>query len=208
MRPIAILVLLLLFSVCLHAQTVKGRVLRMGSDTAVANAIIYYGGSTAGTIAGDDGSFELVAKAQQIPITVSCVGYISTTTYRQPGKELIVYLKPKLSDLHEVVVHADGMSRKDEVAIFIREFIGTSTYAQSCIVTNMDDVSLHYDKKNGVLTAYCDKPIIIENKKLGYNITYYLDEFSRTYKDVHYVGNFIFKEYPVATATEQEKIIA
>ena len=208
MKAIFVTTLFLTFGLGLHAQTVKGRVLRAGSDTAVANAIIYYGGSTAGTIADEDGRFELVAKAKQIPITVSCVGYISTTVYRQPEKELMVYLKPKPSDLHEVVIRADGMNRKDEVALFTREFIGTSTYAQSCTITNIDDVSLHYDKKKGELTAYCDKPIVIENKKLGYTITYYLDNFSYTYNDVRYAGDFIFKEYPLAAPAEQEKIIA
>ncbi len=100
------------------------------------------------------------------------------------------------------------MDRKDEIAIFLREFIGNSVYANSCTIKNMDDINLFYSKKTGVLTASADKPLIIENKKLGYTITYFLDNFSRTYKNVQYAGNYIFNEVPAATPKAREKIIA
>jgi hypothetical protein len=205
-------VLLLVSLLCANvektfAQTIKGKVYRANSDTVVANAIIYYGGSMAGTIADEHGNFELNVKQQQIPITVSCVGYFSSTVYYEPGKPLIVYLKPKTVELKTVTIRADGKSRKEEIEIFIHEFIGTSYYARNCTIANMDDVNLFYDKKSQTLTANCDKPLIIENKELGYIINYYLDKFESTPKNLRYTGNYIFKENPVSDAKRKAEII-
>ena len=182
------------------AQTITGKVYRAGTDSAIVSASVYYGGSMAGTITDKNGNFELPAKAQQIPLTVSCIGYYSSTLNYQPGNPLIVYLKPKIEELHTVTIRADGMSRKDEVAMFLRDFLGTSEYAKSCTITNIDDVNLFYNKKTKTLTASCDKPLNVENKKLGYLITYYLDTFNDSNDDFLLKGNHIFKDMELSGA--------
>ncbi|MES2278748.1 MAG: carboxypeptidase-like regulatory domain-containing protein [Bacteroidota bacterium] len=195
------------------AQTVKGVVYISDSKTVIANASVYYGGSMYGTTTDKDGQFELVAKSPKIPLIVSCVGYYSSTVYYQPGKPLSVYLKPKVEELMMVTIHADatkrkdGMKRKDEVALFISEFLGTSNRALSCTITNLDDIDLFYDKKTEKLTASCNVPIMIENKALGYTISYYLDRFEKTPRQVAFAGNYIFKEgsLPIDDSTRSER---
>lgn len=188
------------------AQTISGRVYSDSTKTAIVRATVYYGGSTTGTITDQDGRFELQAKAQQIPVVVSCIGYYSTTAYYKPGRPLIVYLKPKQEQLRAVNIRADGMDRKDEIAIFKREFLGASSYALSCTIENIDDIDFSYNRKTQILTASSDKPLIIENKKLGYTITYYLDQFRKSPREVYFAGNYIFKEDKWLTAAEQAKI--
>jgi hypothetical protein len=203
---------LLFFCVFLaNAQTIKGRVYRGGGDTVVANAVIYYGGSTVGTSADEHGNFELAAKPQQIPIVVSCVGYYSATVNYQPGKLLVVRLQPKTELLNTVTVRAKGrtnsLDRKAKEHLFIQEFLGISDDAKSCIIINMDDINLFYNDNTGTLTAGSENPIIIQNKKLGYTINYYLDSFSRTLNRTHYAGNAFFKEDTASTSTKQAAII-
>lgn len=180
---------------CLHAQTITGRVYRGNSDTTVANAVVYYSGSmNGGTITHKDGRFAMVARAVQIPIVVSCVGYFSNTVSYQPGQPLIVRLKPRSELLQEVVIRADGMKREDEIAMFKKGFLGISDYARSCTITNIDAVNLYYNKKNRALTATCPEPIIIVNKKLGYTISYYLDNFEDNPKEISFSGTYFFND--------------
>lgn len=198
--------ILVMLTCWLHAQTITGKVYRAGTDSVIAGATVYYGGSMAGTTTNNKGQFELQARQQQIPVIVSCVGYFSSTVTYKPGMPLVVYLKPKTEQLHTVTIRADGMNRDEEIRLFIREFIGISDYALSCTIVNMDDIDLFYDKKTETLTASCDKPIIIINKKLGYTITYYLDDFVKNPRTVHFAGNYIFKENKAPSAQTQAKI--
>jgi|GEM_PF-748701 len=200
-----ILLALFLFPYYLFAQTLNGRVYRQDTDSAIVNASVYYSGSTTGTVTNSKGEFILQAKSGQVPLVISCVGYQTAEVKNyHPGQDIKVFLKPKQFELQGVTVTSDGMSREEKVRIFTREFIGTSKYAKSCTITNIDDVDLFYDRKNKTLTAESSKPIIINNQLLGYHITYYLDHFKRTPTNIAFAGNYIFKD--VATADDQKKI--
>ncbi|QKJ29674.1 carboxypeptidase-like regulatory domain-containing protein [Mucilaginibacter mali] len=195
MKKLLAVCLFLLAATCLYGQSVTGRVYRGAGDTTVANAVVYYSGSmNGGTMTDAHGQFELAARSAQIPIVVSCVGYYSSTVYYRDGQPLVVRLKPKQEMLKEVTITVDGMKREDEVAIFKREFLGVSKYALSCVITNIDDVNLHYNKKTRTLTASCYRPIIIENQKLGYTVSYYLNKFEKNPETVSIFGTYIFKD--------------
>lgn len=186
---------LMLFVKAAHGQIITGHVYRDNSKVVIASASVYYNGTMYGTITDEQGKFELAAKQQPVPIIVSCVGYYSSKVTYRPGQELIVYLKPKPEPLQAVTIRPNGMDRSEEMAIFLREFIGISANALSCTVTNPDDIYLFYDKQTKTLTASCDNPIIIKNKRLGYTISYYLDDCKiRPKLSVMFVGNYIFKE--------------
>ncbi|GAB3935339.1 hypothetical protein GCM10028827_36810 [Mucilaginibacter myungsuensis] len=179
---------------------IKGKVYKEGTDTALVNASVYYGGTMSGTSTGKDGSFELRAKAQQIPFIVSCVGYYSATVKYKPGTPLVVYLKPKVEELNTVTIkignkRKSGMSRNDEVQMFIDEFIGGSDFAANCTILNINDVQLFYDRKTETLTASSYEPIIVENRSLGYRISYFLDKFEKGPKQLAFSGNYIFRPY-------------
>ena len=199
MKGLAIVIMVLISYVISHAQNIKGRVFREGTDSAVVNASVYYSGSMSGTVTDQEGRFEIPAKQQQIPVTISCIGYQSSKINYQPGKPLIVHLKPKSEALKEVIIRVDGMNRRDEEALFIHEFIGLSTFALSCTIINIKDIDFFYSKKTHILSASCDKPIIIVNKKLGYKISYYLDKFEKTPGEVRFAGNYTFTLLPVVS---------
>ena len=78
-----------------NAQIITGKVYRAGTDTVIAGASVYYGGSMSGTSTDKNGNFELYAQAQQIPVVVSCIGYYSETATYKPGQPLIVIWRPK-----------------------------------------------------------------------------------------------------------------
>ncbi|WP_207422778.1 carboxypeptidase-like regulatory domain-containing protein [Desertivirga brevis] len=177
------------------AQTLRGTVYREGTDSVLVGASVYFGGSTGGTITNAQGQFALEVKADPIPLVISYIGYYSVTINSyNPLQRLKVYLKPKQIELKEVAVSYDGMSREQKMKIFLREFIGASEYAKSCVINNAEDIDFRYDKKERRLSASCNAPLDITNKKLGYTIQYFLDSFMYTPDRTLYAGNFIFKE--------------
>jgi len=76
----------------------------------------------------------------------------------------------------------------------LREFLGTSANASKCTIENIEDIFLTYFKSTKTLEAYCDKPLLIHNRGLGYNIKYFLDEFKSSQNNMFYRGNFLFEE--------------
>lgn len=67
--------------------------------------------------------------------------------------------------------------KKKELKNPKNEFIGTTANANDCIILNEQDITFNYDSDKDTLRAYALKPLLIENKALGYKITYYLDIF-------------------------------
>ena len=189
-----------------NAQLINGVVYTFGTQTPVPHASVYYGSSLTGTLTNKQGEFALPIKPGKHPIIVSSVGYYSEViTDYSPNQWLTVYLKPKVQEMREVTIGYDGMSRKEKERIFKREFLGIDDYALGCTILNMDDIDFRYSRKTQTLTAFCNKPIEIDNKKLGYHITYFLDRFKKTDQAVDFAGNFIFKEN--IDNTNQAKIL-
>ncbi len=189
--------------IALRAQAISGVVYRAGSDTVIAHASVYYGGSLTGTSTNSNGAFHLQQLPGRVPFVVSSVGYYSTvvSSYK-PGEIVKVYLKPKVNRLRMVTI--GGTSREEMERMFIREFIGVSDNSAATTILNLPDIDLEYHKKTATLNAFCDKPIEIENKRLGYHITYYLDKFVKTGRNIVFRGNYIFIDE--ATAANQKKI--
>jgi hypothetical protein len=136
-----------------------------------------------------------------MPVAVSMLGYNSVTlSYNSysAGNPLVVRLSPKVYELNEFVVTANARKseRKHHMALFKREFLGTSDNAQSCYILNEGDITFNYGSDRDTLKAFAVKPLQIINKKLGYKITYYLDkfEYNRRTKTFVYKGNLIFNE--------------
>jgi hypothetical protein len=189
------IILIVILPVYLNAQTLSGKVYRANSDTTIPGASVYYGGSMQGTSTNAKGEFNIEAKPGKIPLVVSCVGYYSTTVNDYtPAQPLKIYLNPKIHELREVSIGFNGPSNEELERMFKQEFIGVSYYALNCTITNMDDIELNYDAATKTLTAFCDKPIKIDNKKLGYHISYFLDQFKKTPKFTLFSGNYIFTE--------------
>jgi len=189
------LFLLLFVPLCINAQVVSGKVYRAGTDSVIAHASIYLGGTQTGTISDRSGAFRLQVLEGKIPLIVSCVGYQSTVINEySPDKLLKVYLKPKINELRTINISVSSKSREAMERMFLREFIGTTRNAASCTILNMDDIELNYSRKTGTLTAFCDKAIEIENKRLGYHISYFLEYFKKRDGITSYDGHFIFKD--------------
>ncbi|HCN84107.1 MAG TPA: hypothetical protein DIT07_10890, partial [Sphingobacteriaceae bacterium] len=158
-----------------ETKIINGKILEAGTDKPVKNARIYFDGTLNGTSSDSTGSFTLYPQGnRQVPVIVNAVGYdIETINDFPAGKRAIIYLNVRQYDLEAVTISAsDGMSRKEKLRIFRKEFLGTSGNARSCEIINEDDIRLSYNSTTKTIKAYSDKPIIVRNKKLGYTLNF------------------------------------
>jgi hypothetical protein len=183
-----------------YNQVIKGIVLDKNTNSPISFAYLYFSGTFAGTQSDLNGNFELdVSKNSSAPLTISAIGYYSSTlTDFSTGKSHIIYLSPKLYALKEVTINAKSLARKRKanLILFKEEFLGATSNAMDCEILNENDITFNYESDEDTLKAFASKPILIDNRALGYKITYYLDKFEyiKKNKSFFFKGNIIFNE--------------
>jgi len=204
MRRLGLLLILLVSVARLQAQVTRGKIVDADNGNPIAGANIYLSGTYKGTTSDANGDFELRTDEKNISMVISYVGYISEIITDYAGKNLKVLLKHKDNMLKEVTIGYDAMSRDKEMKIFMREFIGSD---HKCIIKNPEDITFTYHKKDDVLEAFADQPLIVENKDLGYTITYFLDSFGYRNNFAGFGGDYFFKEDTAGLAPKEIKKI-
>ena len=198
MRKFIILFIFINVNICAYNQIIKGTISDKETHGKVDFAYIYFNGTFVGTNSDKDGNFELdISRYPSMPLTISALGYYSVTlTIVSSSKPMIVFLKPKLYELKEVVIteKAHERERRINLKLFIDSFLGTTKNAKSCIITNPNDIL--FVSVNDTLKAFSSNPILIDNTALGYKVTYFLDEFvlDKKTESFFFSGNIIFNE--------------
>jgi len=185
---------LLLFPTLLNAQTVRGTVTDELTGKPLEKVSIYFDGTFQGTVSDSSGNFVLNNTLKtSSPLVVSSVGYQSQKISNYGGDaNLKIALKSKVIELAEITIGGDAISRTKAMKIFLKEFIGEVT--KDCVIENPDEIYFRYNKKDDLLTADADKPLIITNKRLGYKITFFLTSFANDPLQTQYKGNYFFTE--------------
>jgi len=184
-----------------YNQVIKGTVFDIKTQSPIDYASVYFSGTSVGTLSDENGNFQLdISKFHpSMHLTISAIGYYSVTLEDfSTVKPNLVYMNLKLIELKEVTVNAKfhGRERSENLTIFRNEFLGTTGNAINCKITNEDDIRFKYSANKDTLKAYATKPILIDNKALGYRITYYLDKFEyyKPGKSYLFKGSIIFRE--------------
>lgn len=183
-----------------NGQTISGRILNVQTKKAIPFSTIYYDQTFIGISADQSGIFTIKKiKNQTIPLIISAIGYYSVILKDYSDKEYLeIALSPKTYEINEVSIKARSLERqrKRYLRIFKKEFIGTTKNAAECSVINENDITFNYNSSSDTIKAYALKPIIFENRAMGYTITYFLDKFEYSKKSNYtfFSGNFIFNK--------------
>jgi hypothetical protein len=195
-RP-GILIFLLLVAGTMHAQRqVKGRVINAGGEP-IANCNVFINHTSKGTTTDKSGRFELNdLPAGRHEIVISSVGYETVLIpYTEDKLPLTteVSLQIKVKELENVTVEPfeEGNWLRWGF-VFFENFIGASENALQCRILNKDSIHFRYYTKSKRLVAYADQPLLIENKSLGYFITYQMEQFELNFSN----GSLFFMGYP------------
>jgi hypothetical protein len=191
-----------------NAQIIDGVVLDYDTRKPVPFSSIYFSDAYRGTTADSVGRFHLnIQQFSGQDLIVSCMGYKSEIIHDySPGNFHEIYLKAQTQMLDDVVIHGDPAAWKRNLKIFEESFLGRTSNAKRCRIENPDDLYLTYDKVSRILTATSSKPLQIVNKALGFRITYFLGEFTRTEERIFYSGHSIFQDLPVTSRRERRAI--
>ena len=117
MKTLIILSLFISISLPLSAQkTLTGTVVD-GDNTedTVINATVKFPGTTIGTVTDLEGKFILTLPTDKSNITVSYIGYKTTTVNVGDKREIKIILKPEASSLDEVVVVGYGSMKRSDL---------------------------------------------------------------------------------------------
>jgi hypothetical protein len=163
-------------------ENISGKVVSENNEILVG-ASVFIPNTAIGTTTNSAGEFLL----SNIPkggfkLAISFIGYDVLTTNipaTERGSNYLFKLKHKMEELESVVI-----SKYDKAGwpkwgqTFTDAFIGTSVYAENCTIINKQAIRFLHIKESNELRAHADKPLIIENKSLGYRITVELVGFT------------------------------
>lgn len=205
-----IVLILIGFFVSLHLsfaqQTLRGKVIASDSKQPIHLANVFLSNTFIGTVTNAEGVFVVDRFPQgRFDVVISCIGYetyVTTIQYAQLPAFIEVVLKPKVNILQEVVVEPyekNGWERYGE--FFIENFIGTSALAADCKLKNPETIRFRYNKKENILRAFADEPIVLENRALGYILRYDLKLFEFNYA----TRIFYFQGYPLFENIETDR---
>ncbi len=214
-----LLLLCCIYSSYIHSQEfIKGIVYDQKNKEPIEGAVIYFDGTTRGTVSDQNGVFEIDYIAN-VPLVISFLGYKNKYLEVTSAEDITIYLEETLEELDTVFLEKDPWSRERKMNYFLREFIGTLDIRRYCKIKNKKKIKLQYIPSEDALYASAQEPLIIENTYLGYTITYHLQDFKiqfnkggmlRTIYGVYYSGTSLFTEQRKKTKkkhiTNREKV--
>jgi len=190
------------------SQTLTGKVIDKITQQPIETVAVYFDNTTIGTTTNENGQFSITyTDAVQSTLVISYLGYekVFISDYRSKN-DVTIELVEADNTLDEVYIeYDDGLTRRQKLRIFRREFLGISKFGKSCKILNEDDLVLNYDQKSKSLYASAKVPIKVRNKTLQYDIAFdiidfevvfrYVDDKTQTFtvNSVFYSGTSLYK---------------
>jgi len=204
--PLLFLVALLVPTERAHSQqpdlareraTLVGTVTDSATGEPLADVNVFIAGSTRGTVTDDQGRFRLTGLplgAQQL--YVSFVGYKAESRSLNLRESKVYRFEVSLQ---QTVVEGEGVvveAERDEqwqrrYERFKAAFLGETPNAEQTEILNREVLS--FDGGLGSLEAFAARPLMIENRALGYRIEYFLEDFKLTQRRTQYDGEPFFE---------------
>jgi carboxypeptidase-like protein len=189
------------------AQRIFGTVRDSETDRPLPGAHVFIAGSLLGTATGPGGEFRLDrVPAGSHRVVASMVGFarMAVDTTIGTGEVEINFSLPSRvieAGAVEVIAHSDPKWAK-RLKKFRAQFVGESEAAAYCVILNPEVLDFE-TRWWGRLAATASAPLIIENRWLGYRVTYHLTDFRHTAALVRYDGDPVFEELEPVNEEEQ-----
>ena len=181
-RLISIIIMLCLCG-CINAQVISGFVYDIATNRPIPDVCVYLDGTSINTTTDASGKFVLTTKAViNTKLVIFHLSYHIVMIDRPfDGLPDILYLKERVNILKEVTILADCFSRKQKMEAFREHFLGTTRAGESCTIQNEEDIELFFNMQTRTLSASSDKPIIVLNSYLSYQVSFTLVDFEVEY---------------------------
>ncbi|WP_158624898.1 carboxypeptidase-like regulatory domain-containing protein [Gynurincola endophyticus] len=182
-------------------NTISGKVINKETKAPVAGASVFISGTSRGTISNNEGEFTLLnipnGKFDLVVTNVSFQSYVRPFNVTELPLTLNIELDLKVTELEQVIIRPYEEDTWAKWGLFFTEtFIGTSLYSKQTVIKNKESIKFRYYRKEQILEAFSEGPIIIENRALGYTIQYQLEHFQYSTKErkLLYYGFTLFED--------------
>ncbi|MBN4048351.1 carboxypeptidase-like regulatory domain-containing protein, partial [Flavobacteriaceae bacterium AH-315-O20] len=171
---------------------IKGKVTTYKNEI-LEGASVYLNNTTIGATTNNKGEFQLKIKEGNHVLVISFIGYKTTQINIDANSNvdfLTIKLVPNTNVLDEIIVKKTKYDNywKYNLSRFEQVFLGRTEIAEKCKILNPKVLYFEFDAHTGVLTASAKEPLKIENKGLGYLITYDLIDFRLGRRKLSYLG--------------------
>ena len=180
----SILLFFLISTPSLYSQILEGTVYDKQTGEPISQVSVYLSGTSMRTVTDKGGKFILnIEKTINADLIFSHVSYDIIALVNPFDEDLDkIYMIKKDNNLKEIVIEvSEILSREEKLKMFKREFLGNTKAGKACEILNEDDIVLRYNDEEKVLSASSERPILIKNKLLGYEISYEIIDFSVQY---------------------------
>lgn len=211
--PLILLIMLLLLggaTPALYSQAViEGRVIDIESKEPLQGTHVFLSGTKIGTSTDSSGRYVLKGfPAGAHRLVVSMIGYGRKTFDLTMGPEDIKTMDFGLNsivyEMNEIFAGNLDKKWKKRLEHFEELFLGETKWAESVVILNPE--VLRFDANFwGRLNAEALAPLRIENRALGYHITYFLDEFEHTGTRTRWDGEPLFTEMTSSDSLQQAR---
>ena len=186
-------------------KILKGVILDSIKNQPVPNATVFVSGTSNGVKTNEQGKFSLWIPNGKYNLIAISTGY-------QPfykaihTNELPDSITISLNIQPNQKINYDKNGWEHWGGYFFRNLIGTSATAQNCKIKNPKALHFVVFGQNYEFSVTADEPLVIENKALGYTITYQLEFFHYNVNTgyCNYLG-FPFFQSMQGSANIQEK---
>ena len=190
--------LVMLLPYPLLTQTVSAVVVQQETRQPVGDVFVFWDNTSTGVVTDESGRFTLdKATTNRQTLVFSHLNFeLFHLEWREPADlPDTVVLRAKAVVLEEVAVTAKTNPRRFDRRLnrFRSEFLGPDFDPKDLHIRNPENILFEMDR--GVLTAFSIGALHIENRKLGYELQFFLERFRSTPDgEVRYQGKVYFKE--------------
>jgi len=210
---------------------ISGKISDISNGNPIAVANVFLTNTTLGSITDKKGYYTI----KNVPfgtyeLVVSMMGYKlqkkTIQLYDLKERTYNFKLKPRVLPGEEVSITAKYPKEwKKNLKVFERVFFGVKKFAKECKFKNPEVLDFEYDRSSGQFKAFSDMPIMFLNNAMGYEVTFFIEEFmAKLYNDrlddifqagdkkiiikrgsLHWNGTIIFKEIKQTKRSEKRK---
>jgi hypothetical protein len=192
------------------SQTIiSGTVVSKPDGRPVEFASVYINNSSTGTRTDAAGKFSLTLNSGAAEIIVTHISFEKQSVNFRAGNAagpLKIELAPKLNSMDNVTVKIKNKETwakwKD---LFLQYFLGQTEFAKESRILNPEVIRFSYNKARQTLIARAREPLRIENKALGYLVSFDLDSFSYSFQTnmIFRRGTSFFESLPIANEADR-----
>ncbi|MBN3581781.1 carboxypeptidase-like regulatory domain-containing protein [Algoriphagus aestuarii] len=206
-KPLQVLIPIFLFLVGfqIHAQTIRGKVINSKTKEPLQFTNVFINNTTIGSTTNEKGEFLIQTDLPaSLELVASFVGFRTRTQKLESRGKSLLEVNFELEPLENVLTEVETRSKRDKkwerhLERFKRVFLAVpdDPIFKEMEIQNpwvLDFELIKAKKGPNYIHARADQALVVENKALGFEIEYYLQDY-RFYKSKSlYYGLAFFKE--------------